>query len=217
MLNNEVTRLITKHFQSKPYYPKLLEAVTHTSQRLIIGQIQDLILAKQNVLEHTVASHERLSMNKAAFVPIMTTRFSMALAGLDDPEMHRQTQPILEEIGKFIQCQNDMTDVYDDKIVAGRAGTDIRNGRCTFLTTMTNKLGSPAQRKFLAENYGQNDPEKIARVIDLFNELKMQEVFEKRKIQFKETINTIVETSPHCLPKPGVQALLGVIVGRTML
>lgn len=70
-------------------------------------------------------------------------------AGIKDPEMFKQAIPILSEIGRFYQIQDDYISCFGDLEVCGKDHTDIEEGRCTWLVIIALQRATPEQRKIL--------------------------------------------------------------------
>lgn len=74
-------------------------------------------------------------------------------AGIKDPEMHRQAETILSEIGHFFQVQDDYIDCFSDPKVTGEHGTDIETGKCSWLVVVALQRATQAQRKIIEVCY----------------------------------------------------------------
>ena len=68
-------------------------------------------------------------------------------AGIRDPEALNQAKGILLEMGHFFQVQDDYLDVYGDVEVTGKIGTDIADGKCSWVVVTALQAASAAQRQ----------------------------------------------------------------------
>ncbi len=53
---------------------------------------------------------------------------------------------------------------YGDAGQMGKEGTDIENGKCSWLVVEALRRATPAQRATLQENYGVDEPARVAAV-----------------------------------------------------
>ncbi|PWA33869.1 chrysanthemyl diphosphate synthase [Artemisia annua] len=87
---------------------------------------------------------------------------------LDD---HVLAKDVLIEIGIYYQVQNDYLDIFGEPNVFGKTGTDIEECKCSWLIVKAMELANEEQKKILNENYGMTDPEKVAKVKELYRNL----------------------------------------------
>lgn len=66
-----------------------------------------------------------------------------------DPELHRQVEALLLEMGHFYQIQDDYLDCYGDTKIIGKNSRDIQEGKCTWLIVSALQRVTPEQRKIL--------------------------------------------------------------------
>lgn len=71
--------------------------------------------------------------------------------------MYRQAKTILLEIGHFYQVQDDYMDCYGDPKVIGKDGTDIQEGKCSWLAVVALQRCTPEQRKIFEVCFYKNE------------------------------------------------------------
>uniref|UniRef100_A0A6P7H5F1 Uncharacterized protein LOC114344570 n=1 Tax=Diabrotica virgifera virgifera TaxID=50390 RepID=A0A6P7H5F1_DIAVI len=80
--------------------------------------------------------------------------------------------------------------------------TDISEGKSSWLAIQAYNRGTSAQKKLLEENYGKNNKESIQKCYELFEDLKLKEVFLNYKEEFyNATFLKIHKEVPKILPK----------------
>jgi Geranylgeranyl pyrophosphate synthase len=71
---------------------------------------------------------------------------------MQDVEVHRQARTLLLEMGHFFQVQDDYLDCFGTPDVTGKIGTDIEDGKCSWLAVVALQRATPAQRKLMEVN-----------------------------------------------------------------
>uniref|UniRef100_A0A1B0DI82 Uncharacterized protein n=1 Tax=Phlebotomus papatasi TaxID=29031 RepID=A0A1B0DI82_PHLPP len=77
----------------------------------------------------------------------------------------------------YVQMQDDFLDCFGDPEVTGKIGTDIQDGKCTWLAVVCLQRATSAQKEIMRECYGKNDPEAIARIKQLYDELSLPNTY----------------------------------------
>lgn len=68
----------------------------------------------------------------------------------------------------IFQVQDDFLDCFGDSSVTGKVGTDIGEGKCTWLSVVALQRASPSQRLLMEEHYGRPEQESVDKVKALY-------------------------------------------------
>jgi farnesyl diphosphate synthase len=122
--------------------------------------------------------YKRIIRYKTAYYSFLCPMVSgMLLAEWDDPVLIGEIEDILLNVGEYFQIQDDYLDCYGDESKTGKVGTDIQDGKCTWLLIKALEKASPDQRKALQENIGSKEPEKVAKVKGIYDALRIPAVY----------------------------------------
>ncbi|XP_029176035.1 farnesyl pyrophosphate synthase-like isoform X2 [Nylanderia fulva] len=186
--------LIKKHFKGKEYYMDIVETFQEIILMTAMGQALDMFSTnfgkKPNLDLYTMDRYNNIVKYKCSYYTyILPVTLAMHLAGVRDPEKLRQTKTILLEMGHFYQVQDDYLGCYAKSEVVGKTSTDIQEGKCTWLIVMALQRATSEQRKILEECYGSSDPEKVQRVVQIYNDLGLPNTYSMYE---EETYNLLV-------------------------
>lgn len=107
----------------------------------------------------------------------MPVALAMYMAGITDAEKHRQAKTLLLEMGNFFQVQDDYMDCFGDPEVTGKIGTDIQDGKCSWLAVVALQRATPEQKQIMEECYGHKDPEKVEKIKDLYERISLPAIY----------------------------------------
>jgi farnesyl diphosphate synthase len=93
------------------------------------------------------------------------------------PEVLKVVKDVTIPMGEFFQIQDDFLDCFGSPEQIGKVGRDIEEAKCGWLVVTALKRCSASQRKVLEENYGREEPERVARVKQVYRELDMPKVY----------------------------------------
>uniref|UniRef100_A0A1B0GPL9 Uncharacterized protein n=1 Tax=Phlebotomus papatasi TaxID=29031 RepID=A0A1B0GPL9_PHLPP len=193
LIESGVYRILQDHFRHLNCYKQL---INHFHDFVLIGALGQYIDSKtmrKNVLTFTMKQYKAVAEYKACYVfyhPIVAV---LDLAGYTNPEAFSQAKAILFELGYFAQVQNDFIDCFGDPKLGGKIGTDIQEGKCTWLTVMCLQRATAAQKEVLKECYGKNDPECIRQVKQLYEELSLPKLYATFEEDTYKNIRMLVE------------------------
>lgn len=157
MIGNGVYHLISKYFSNTEYYKDVLELFHQISFITTVGQLQDVHTAGADVTTFTMEAYKSIVANKTAYYSFyLPVALAMHMAGFKDAEMYRQTRTILMEVGNFFQAQDDFIDCFGDPAVTGKVGTDIQDGKCSWLAVVAMQRANSAQKELMRECYGKS-------------------------------------------------------------
>ncbi|XP_012271868.1 farnesyl pyrophosphate synthase [Orussus abietinus] len=205
LLEQAVYQLLRMHFKGKPCYLDLLETFHDITLKTTMGQSLDLLSTnfgkKPNLDLFTMDRYNAIVKYKTAYYSfVMPVILAMYFAGVTDPEMHRQAKTILLEMGHFYQVQDDFLDCYGDPEITGKFGTDIRDGKCSWLIVVALQRATPSQKSILQECYGCDDPGKIGRVKQLYNDLGLPTTYTIYEEESYNLMNTHIQQISRGLP-----------------
>ncbi|XP_055699824.1 farnesyl pyrophosphate synthase-like [Phlebotomus papatasi] len=184
-----IYQILKDHFSHMDCYIKILELFHEISFTTTLGQYLDAKSQQQDVLSFTMEQYKNIAIHKTSYygyyLPIAS---ALHLAGYTSPEIFQQAKEILLEIGLFFQIQDDFIDCFGDPKLTGKIGTDIQDGKCTWLSVTCVQRATDAQKEIMKECYGKDDTEAIARIKQLYEELSLPDIYATYE---KESYNRI--------------------------
>lgn len=192
ILESCIYSILDRHLKDHKHYTTILNAFLQTTRHTTIGQSLDMLSQACKTDVRTVLIdqmnmklYNNIVKHKTSFYSFhLPVQVAMFLAGIDDPELHRQALAVLLDTGKFFQVQDDYLDCFGDEEVTGKLGTDIQDGKCSWLIVVALQRATPKQKEELRKHYGSKDPEDIAKVKSIYEELKLQKLF----LQYEEEV-----------------------------
>uniref|UniRef100_A0A8B9DNP9 Farnesyl pyrophosphate synthase n=1 Tax=Anser cygnoides TaxID=8845 RepID=A0A8B9DNP9_ANSCY len=205
LLESSVYRMLKKYCGERPYYLHLLELFLQTGYQTELGQMLDLITAPVTQVDLNRFSEQRykaIVKYKTAFYSFyLPVAAAMYMTGIDSKEEHDNAKAILLEMGEFFQIQDDYLDCFGDPALTGKVGTDIQDNKCSWLVVECLRRVTPDQRKILEENYGRKEPEKVAKVKELYETLGMKAAFQEYEEKSYQRLQELINKHANRLPK----------------
>ncbi|KAK3403305.1 farnesyl diohosphate synthase [Sordaria brevicollis] len=221
MLEAAIYTLLKKYFRSHPRYVDFLELFHEVTFQTEMGQLCDLLTAPEDKVDL-----DNFSMDKYKFIVIYKTAYysfylpvalAMYMLDIATPENLKQAEDILIPLGEYFQVQDDYLDNFGLPEHIGKIGTDIQDNKCSWLVNKALSIVTPEQRKILEENYGRKDKAKEAVIKQLYDELKLEDLYkqyeEERVGEIRKMIDAIDESKG--LKKQVFEAFLGKIYKRS--
>ncbi|XP_053963993.1 farnesyl pyrophosphate synthase-like [Anastrepha ludens] len=215
MIENGIYELLKKHFRHLDCYVELIELFRQSTFKCMFGQSMDMLVGRRSVTTFTRATYDAIAMNKTAsyffYLPIAV---ALHLANVKDQRIFSECETISLELGNYCQAQNDFLDCFGNPEFTGKIGSDIQANKCSWLAVVCMELANPAQKSIMAECYGQNDPQKIARVKQLYEELKIPNIYAKYEAETYNRIQTRIQQTSDDVPREVLQEILNTIYRR---
>ncbi len=230
MLEAAIYHLIKAHFRSEPFYIDLVDLFHETTYKTEMGQLIDLITApedKVDLSKFSLERHRLIVVYKTAYYSFyLPVASAMLLARIPEsytvpPSIVRPYDvalSILIPLGEYFQIQDDFLDFAGTPEQIGKIGTDILDNKCSWVINTALKVANPEQRRILDENYGRKDAGKEKKVKEIFEELKIRDIYaeyeETAVASLKQKITQVVEVDGG-LKREVFESFLGKIYKRT--
>ncbi|KAI5633753.1 polyprenyl synthetase domain-containing protein [Phthorimaea operculella] len=211
---------LKRHFGAKPYYKNVLEMFNEMLVKCSIGHYLEKSLTptdKPDLSQFTMENYEAITKYKTAYYTFqMPVSLALLMTGVDDPETHRQAKNILLEMGEFFQIQDDFLDCFGDPAVIGKEGTDIQDGKCTWLAVVALQRASPAQKQLMEDHYASANPTDVAKIKDLYEDLQLPHTFSVYEEATYDLLRTQIQQVTRGLPHDLFFKLLDNIFRRSV-
>lgn len=202
VLHSMLFKTLKRHFGRHPAYTALFELFIDTKLRTELGQLLDLLTAPadgpKDVSKFNMDLYRKIIRFKTAYysfhLPVVAS-----LIALDYQKEASLTEleSILIDLGELFQIQDDFLDCYGDPEVMGKIGTDIQEGKCTWLIVkaLENQRLTLEMRQKLELHYGQKDLESAIIIKDIYRQLDLESEFrtleKTMKLELLERIRLI--------------------------
>lgn len=206
-LENVIYIIIDHYFENYPVAVKynIQKLLFEASYRTTFGQFIDM--AKK---EPTVENWKLTVTNKTAYYSIWQPFVSGLVASQKVPESiwkSEDLKSILLYAGVLFQLQDDWIDLYGKTAKTGKIGTDIPDGKVSWLLAKALELANEEQKRDLLENVGHNDKTKIKKVVDIYDQLQIERVILEEQDKMYNSLCEMFQKTEH-LPKGLVSFLL---------
>jgi farnesyl diphosphate synthase len=186
----------------------LTEKVRLTNTITSFGQTFDTCVSI-----HSLACYDVVARSKTAYYTIWQPIVSGMIASQAIPE-DLLTPPALTkfllELGHFFQVQDDYLDVYGDPAVTGKVGTDIIDGKVTWLSCTALNLANAQQKAELARSLGVDEP----RVREIYRELDVVGAYTRYEEATSEDLGRQLAALDPIYPKKTLENLLKSLTKR---
>jgi len=191
-----VFKMLKRHFGREKYYMQLIDLFLETTFQTECGQLLDTLCLNLSIEDFTVDRWTLIVKYKTAFYSFYcSVALGMVVFGIEDQKAYDNAREILMVMGIYFQAQDDYLDCYATKEVIGKIGTDIQDKKCgwLFCKAYCELKISEKQRSTLKANYGFWDDAKVAKVKEVYRDLKLEDLY---KIYEEESYNQIMALRP---------------------
>ncbi|XP_037827515.1 farnesyl pyrophosphate synthase [Lucilia sericata] len=201
MIENAIYILLKKYFSHMDCYVDLMDLFHEITFITTCGQSLDLLNANKSVTSFDMDKYNAIVANKTAYYSFyLPFALAMHLAGIKDQEAFRQSKTILLEMGHFFQVQDDFLDCFGNPEVTGKIGTDIQDNKCSWLAVVCMQRANEEQKQIMLECYGKTDPEKAARVKELYKSLGLPNTYAIYEEESYNMIKTHIQQTSRGVP-----------------
>jgi farnesyl diphosphate synthase len=186
-----------------------------------VGQLLDLTsqpnTKKNNLDLFTLDTYKKIVEYKTAYYSFyLPVALALYLGGIATPDNLKASMDILLPMGEYFQIQDDFLDCYGAPEVIGKIGRDIEENKCGWLIVQALPLCNAEQRAVLAEFYGVDDPQAVAKVKQLYAELNITKLFQDFEQESFERISAMITNTTATVPKQVFTDLLAKIYKRSV-
>ncbi|XP_063929821.1 farnesyl pyrophosphate synthase-like [Zophobas morio] len=173
-----------------------------------LGEVADCLSVKDGKPQlqlFTMDRFKRIAEYKTGFyIFYLPIALAMYMANIYDLELHRKSEDLSKDLTFLYQVQNDFLDCYGNPEKSGKRGTDIEEGKCTWLAVMAMKKGNHSQIETMKQCYGSKDPEAITTVLNLFEELNLKDIYQS---SVEKSVNQLRKNISQNISNENLQAI----------
>lgn len=166
------------------YLPKILKIFNKTAREVCEGQQLDMDYAKKE--EVTMEEYIQMITLKTSVLLAASLEIGAIIGGAGENNCQHLYE-FGKKIGIAFQIQDDYLDAYGNAADFGKeVGGDIKQNKKTFLLLHALSVANPSQRKQLDELLKTNSPDKVEKVLALFNACGVGEWAENLKAKYMQ-------------------------------
>ncbi|KRT83264.1 hypothetical protein AMK59_4287 [Oryctes borbonicus] len=218
LVENGLYTILKKHFSNIPCYVPVMELFHDATLKAAMGQTLEFFAKKDgkpDLSAFTMSRYNAIVKYRTSYYMFyLPVALAMYLSARFDPEMHRQARTILMEMGHFYQVQEDFLDCFGDPALTGKAGTDIRDGKCTWLSVVALQRATSEHQRIFQNNYGQPNLHSEIIIKDLYEELSLPVTYSVYEEESYNLIKTHIQQISKGLPHELFFAFMEKLYGR---
>jgi len=153
-------------------YVAMIDAINQTRLLTIMGQHLDMTSANQIERFNLPCYAEIVRLKTSHYSFHLPLKLALLASNIDETAIHDATKQFAYEIGFYFQVQDDYVDCCGDPTVIGKTGTDIQEGKCTWLIcTLAESIVEEAnqtEKSIILEHYGKPENESVQKIKQLY-------------------------------------------------
>lgn len=222
LLESVLYQVVSSYCKQQPYYLDILELLHDVTLQTSLGQAMDLLSApnsneKPNIDDFTMKKYSAIVKYKTAYYSFfLPVALAMHMAGYNDKQTLKKAEHILVPMGHFFQVQDDFLDCFGDPKVTGKVGTDIEDGKCSWLVVTALSICSPVQRQLIQNHYGLKDESSVQLIKTLYKELGIPQLYADHEESSYKELTKLVKNIENDLPSVVFQGFMDKIYKRKL-
>lgn len=220
LLESLIYQIVSSYCKNQHYYLPVLELFHDVTMRTSLGQAMDLHSAPNpneapDLSKFTVETYDAIVKYKTAYYSFyLPVAVAMRLAGIQDNDLLKRAEDILLPMGRFFQVQDDYLDCFGDPEITGKIGTDIEDGKCSWLIVTALPMCDSAQRQLIKAHYGLKNTESVNLVKSLYQQFDIPKLYTEYEERSYKELTQMIEGIKHQLPTSIFQGFMEKIYKR---
>mgnify|MGYP002789212048 CR=1 FL=1 len=195
LLQSILYRVLRLHFSSYACYGRLVEEFLNATFITELGQLMDM---SKPIDGFSRVYYQRMVCLKTAYYSfVLPVKLAFTIFDIDG--FPKELESGLLKIGEFFQIQDDYLDVYGDPAITGKEGTDIQEGKCTWLALEILERANDKDLLIFSLNIGKSDGASVDLIKGLYMKYEIEKVYQTHEQEYEEQLSNIDCPHKHIL------------------
>ncbi|KAF2882477.1 hypothetical protein ILUMI_23702 [Ignelater luminosus] len=212
--------LLNKYFTKHYFHLPALNWLNKMTVITTTGQIMDLFCllnGKPRFDAFTMDRVRLIARYKGAYPEFISpVLLALKFAKPNYVNTYKQAKLVLCELGHYFGAQNDILDCYGDPLITGKVGTDIRDGKCTWLIAKALEKATDNQMQMLKRYYGRPDFQSDLKIKSVYEQLNILEDFLAYEEESYNQICKLIKEMPEEFPQDYFLKFVNALYGRNV-
>uniref|UniRef100_A0A915B1M8 Farnesyl pyrophosphate synthase n=2 Tax=Parascaris univalens TaxID=6257 RepID=A0A915B1M8_PARUN len=192
LLDSAINGVLNDVLENDPNKDTVSSIFLRAKQMTVIGQMLDN--STSGLKDCTWERYGDIVTHKTSYYTCFAPlRIAMLLA---DRFMYAdETERIAFKLGYLFQAQDDYLDCFGDPLVTGKIGSDLREGKCTWVTCKAAERlrHQPQYTAMFEANFGRRSDESEMTLRKLLGELRVEEEFGRFEAEYSRILLDDIE------------------------